>query len=74
MNVTFDLENCHKCQHSHYIGGYGSDQYKNVCKHPNANRPKDVKSKFQSSHAQNFIEDLSIIPNWCPLKSGYKYQ
>lgn len=73
MKIQIEINRCPECRHIHYIGGYGSSLYKHICTHSSANRPRDFKSKQQSVHAQNFIEDFDKMPDWCPLKKGGHY-
>ena len=32
---------------------------------------KILKQSLKPSHAENFLENESLIPEWCPLKNGH---
>lgn len=72
LRLTVQLENCIQCHHS--VVDYNPLFDKFICGHPDADICVNIiKGIHNGNCGQNRLVDKKIIPNWCPLKNGYKY-
>ena len=69
MKVTFELEFCvGACRHAYTTSVFDEGGRCYCCNHPELIKPKTL------DEYSRFLPSSIEIPDWCPLRTGGKYQ
>ena len=79
MIIQIEIKNCRECKHCEHTGGFTKGGAKPGCNHPETVKSKGsdcFKRVIPNRISAGFktIREPKSIPNWCPMKNGFKYQ
>lgn len=81
MEIKIQINKCSDCKHSSHTGGLTKGGTKPCCDHNVTCKEKGYNcfkriipyTNIPNGYSMNDFHVPKKIPDWCPLKRGYKY-